>query len=139
TSEIAGEAKIAAFESASVEQKHEQGESKAEEVQPATFAEHKNEQTIGPREVLAQKEEDQKDTPTISGQAEVVAAISALESGNGKTWNTTGSGNGAGHSAAQSADSPGTMVAAAVGSSTGPRWTAVPVSIDAAESAISLE
>ena len=143
TSETAVEAQIPASESASVEQKHEQGESesKAVEVQPATFAEHKNEQNIGPREVLAQKEEDQKDTPTISGQAEVVAAISALESGNGKTWNTTGSGNGAGHSAAQSADSPGTMVAAsaAVGSSTGPRWTAVPVSIDAAESAISLE
>lgn len=104
-------------------------ESKAEEVPPATFAEQKSEKS------------PEKDTPAIPGQAEGVAAIPALESGNGQAWETTAAGNGAGHSAVESAELPVTMAASAapVWRSTGPRWTAVQVSADAAESGISLE
>jgi len=140
TSATLVETKSSAAEFASVEHKNEQVEAKSEteaaEVSPATFAEHKSEENLGPSDVIAAKDQDEKDKDEKDAPA-----ISALESGKGNAWNTTGSGNGAGHSAVQSAELPVSMAAAstAVGSPTGPRWTAVAVSIDAAESAISLE
>ncbi|MBZ5683099.1 MAG: response regulator [Acidobacteriia bacterium] len=152
TSETPVEAKIVATEPPSTvtpaepraETKSEErvearSESKAEEVPPATFAEHKGEEKTEPAEVAAAKKEEPKDISVAPSQAEVVAAISALEAPGGKSWEASSSGNGAGHSAAPAADLPVTMAAAAAGSSTGPRWTAVAVAIDAAEAAISLE
>jgi CheY-like chemotaxis protein len=91
----------------------------------ATFATHKQqEDKIEAPEIRTQTEENQKDT-SGSSRDEVVAAISALGSGNG-------------HSRSELADLPVTMAAAAEGTG-GPRWTAVPAAIDAAEAANSLE
>jgi two-component system chemotaxis response regulator CheY len=117
-------------------------DSKVEEAPPVTFAKHKSgEERIETAEAtVVSANELQKDASAVPSQADVVSAISALESGNGKAWKSSGSGNGAGHSAAQPPDLPVTMAAtAASGSSAGPRWTAVPAAIDAAEAAISLE
>ena len=108
--------------------------------QNATFAEQSSAELQ--TTVAGVSRDSQPDVPPASN-ADMMAAIAALEAANGKGWGpegletagseTGGPGNGAGHSVAgETADIPATMAAAS-------RWTAVPVGLDADEAAGSLE
>jgi CheY-like chemotaxis protein len=90
----------------------------------ATFATHEQEAKVEAPEIRARRDESPKDASS-SSRDELMAATSVLGSGNG-------------HSRAELADLPVTIAATAAGAG-GPRWTAVPAAIDAAEAAISLE
>ncbi len=80
-----------------------------------------------------------KDPPSgIAGSdAEVMAAIAALEPANGKAWDTASST----HETEKAAEnlSPLAATAEAFTTVTGPRWTAVPVATNADEATLSLE
>jgi two-component system chemotaxis response regulator CheY len=80
-----------------------------------------------------------KDPPSdIAGSdAEVMAAIAALEPANGKAWDTASST----HETEKAAEnlSPVAATAEAFTTVTGPRWTAVPVATNADEATLSLE
>jgi CheY-like chemotaxis protein len=80
-----------------------------------------------------------KDPPPAiaSSDAEVMAAIAALEPANGKAWDTARSA----YETEKAAEnlSPVAATVEAVTTVTGPRWTAVPVATNADEATISLE
>jgi CheY-like chemotaxis protein len=75
------------------------------------------------------RDEYRKDSlPAVAGSdAEVIAAIAALEPANGKAWDTASSA----HETETTAEALTTV--------TGPRWTAVPVATNADEATVSLE
>jgi CheY-like chemotaxis protein len=76
--------------------------------------------------------------PAVGGRdAEVIAAIAALEPANGKAWDTASST----HETEKAAEdlSPVVATAEALTTVTGPRWTAVPVATDGDEATLSLE
>jgi len=85
------------------------------------------------------RDEYRKDSlPAVAGSdAEVIAAIAALEPANGKPWDTASST----HETEKAAEDlpPVAATAAALTTVTGPRWTAVPVATNADEATLSLE
>jgi hypothetical protein len=85
------------------------------------------------------RDEYRKDSlPAVAGSdAEVIAAIAALEPANGKAWDTASSA----HETEKAAEDlpPVAATAEALTTVTGPRWTAVPVATNADEATVSLE
>lgn len=76
--------------------------------------------------------------PAVAGSnAEVMAAIAALEPANGKAWDTASSTHETEKAAEDS--SPVAATAEALTTVTGPRWTAVPVATNVDEATLSLE
>ena len=81
-------------------------------------------------------EDHSENTRTAPANAEMIAAMAALEPTNGHSW-STGSPASAGHS---TGETPVTMaVAAGAEDGAAPRWMAIPVAVDPDEAAISLE
>ena len=116
----------------------------AEEV-GATFAAQTSEPKDEAASGISEKEgEDRKKLPRVAGNdADVMAAIAALEPANGKAWDADSSDHVLPHVSERSAEhaSPGTTATTAEtgGNGTGPRWMAVPVTLHGDEAAISLE
>ncbi len=103
----------------------------------ATFAGSANEETADAAPPT--RAEYRKDSlPAVAGSdAEVIAAIAALEPANGQAWDTASST----HETEKAAEdlSPVAATAEALTTVTGPRWTAVPVATNADEATLSLE
>lgn len=103
----------------------------------ATFAGGANEEIADAAPPIG--DEYRKDSlPAVAGRdAEVMAAIAALEPANGKAWDTASST----HETEKAAEdlSPVAATAEALTTVTGPRWTAVPVATNADEATLSLE
>jgi len=90
------------------------------------------------------KEEVRKEEAVAvpANPANLIAALASLEPVNGHSWHAVQPGNHSGHSSQEPADVPVTMAAvasAAVAGSAASRWTVVPMAIDPAEAAVSLE
>jgi CheY-like chemotaxis protein len=121
---------------ASAEAKLGEAESSRESA-GATFAGGANEETADAAPPT--RAEYRKDSlPAVAGSdAEVIAAIAALEPANGQAWDTASSTHET-EKAAQDL-SPVAATAEALTTVTGPRWTAVPVATNADEATLSLE
>ena len=130
------EAKWDAPSPASPEAKLDEAESSRESA-GATFAGGGNEETADTAPTPC--DEYRKDSlPSVAGSdAEVMAAIAALEPANGKAWDTASSTHETEKAAADL--SPVAATAEALTTVTGPRWTAVPVATNADEATLSLE
>jgi CheY-like chemotaxis protein len=130
-------AKWDALSPASAEAKLDEAESRRESAGWKTFAGGANEETADAAPPT--RNQYRKDSlPAVAGSdAEVIAAIAALEPANGKAWDTASST----HETEKAAEdlSPVAARAEALATVTGPRWTAVPVATNADEAALSLE
>jgi CheY-like chemotaxis protein len=121
-----------AWPEAKVDEAESMGESAG-----ATFAGGANEE-IAEAAPPTRDEYRKGSLPAVAGSdAEVMAAIAALEPANGKAWDTASST----HETEKAAEdlSPVAATAEALTTVTGPRWTAVPVATNADEATLSLE
>jgi CheY-like chemotaxis protein len=121
---------------ASPEAKAEEAETSRESA-GATFAGGAHEEISDPPPPTG--DQYRKDLPSsVAGSdAEVMAAIAALEPANGNAWDTASST----HETEKAAQNPSPVAATAEAFTTvtGPRWTAVPVATNADEATLSLE
>jgi hypothetical protein len=130
------EAKWDASGPASPEAKVDKAESSRESA-GATFAEGANEEIAGAAPPTPDEYRKHSLSAVAGRDAEVMAAIAALEPANGKAWDTASST----HETEKAAEdlSPVAATAEALTTVTGPRWTAVPVATNADEATLSLE
>jgi CheY-like chemotaxis protein len=104
----------------------------------ATFAGDANNEEIADAAPPTRDQYRKDSLPAVAGSdAEVMAAIAALEPANGEAWDTASST----HETEIAAEDlpPVATTAEALTTVTGPRWTAVPVATNADEATLSLE
>ncbi len=130
------EAKWDASSPASPAAKVDEAESSRESA-GATFAEGANEEIAGAAPPTRDEYRKHSLSAVAGRDAEVMAAIAALEPANGKAWDTASST----HETEKAAEdlSPVAATAEALTTVTGPRWTALPVATNEDEATLSLE